>query len=89
MPTTRPRHTITETDDVARALAEAAKHWPEAARMPGQLLHHLLEEGYRALREEHRQQADQRRAAIRRTSGAMTGAYGEDYLARLRDEWPE
>ncbi|MPZ28438.1 MAG: hypothetical protein GEV12_19020 [Micromonosporaceae bacterium] len=88
MPTTRPRHTITETDQVARALDEAAKHWPEAAGTRGRLLHHLLEEGYRAIREGRRERADQRRAAIRRTSGVVTGTYEKGYLARLRDDWP-
>ncbi|MEJ3745790.1 hypothetical protein WEI85_21170 [Actinomycetes bacterium KLBMP 9797] len=89
MPTTRNRHTITETDEVARALAEAAKHWPEESATPGRLLLHLVEEGYRALREERRQQVDRRRAAVRRTSGALSGVYPDGYLDRLRDEWPE
>lgn len=89
MPTTRPRYTITETDAVARALDEAARRWPEAGGARGQLLLRLIEEGGRAIREGRRERAGQRRAAVRRTSGALTGAYGADYLARLRDEWPE
>jgi hypothetical protein len=30
-----------------------------------------------------------RRDALARTSGALTGAYGKDYLAGLRTDWPE
>jgi hypothetical protein len=89
MPTTRPRHTITETDEVTRALDEAAAHWPEAAGARGRLLLHLVEEGRRAIRAKSREAAAQRRAAIQRTSGALTGAYGAGYLSRLRDDWPE
>lgn len=89
MPTTRHRHTITETDEVAKALDEAAKRWPEESEARGRLLLHLVAEGYRAIREERRQQAHRRRAAVRRTSGALTGVYPEKYLERLQDEWPE
>lgn len=32
MPTTRPRHPITETDEIAQILDEAAKRWPDAPR---------------------------------------------------------
>lgn len=80
---------ITETDEVARALDEAAKHWPEDGATRTRLLLRLVEEGYRALREEQRQHTEQRRQAIEATGGVLTGVYEDDYLARLRDEWPE
>lgn len=80
---------ITETDEVARALDEAAMHWPEDGATRTRLLLRLVEEGYRALREERHQHAEHRRAAIARTAGMLTGVYESDYLARLRDEWPE
>ncbi|MGQ0841655.1 hypothetical protein [Actinokineospora sp.] len=84
MPTARPRHTITETDPVHAAMATAAGRWPELRDRPGELLHRLIAEGHRALRES----ADARRAAVADTAGAGTGAYGEHYLAELREEWP-
>lgn len=88
MPTTRPRLTITETDEVARALEAAAQRWPEEAAARSRLLLHLIEEGYRAIGQARREKVMQRRRAVERTSGVLTGAYGESYLSRLRDEWP-
>ncbi|WP_426564295.1 hypothetical protein ACPPVT_00140 [Angustibacter sp. McL0619] len=89
MPTTRPRHIITETDEVARALAAAARRWPQDSGSRGKLLVHLVEEGFHALEE---RDAGRRRAhaqAIRGTSGTATGLYGPDYLQELREDWPE
>jgi hypothetical protein len=87
MPTTRPRLTITETDDVARALDDAAARWPEV-RSRQQLLLRLLKQGQESLRRDRDEDVERRRHAIRQTSGSLTGSYGEDGLAALRDEWP-
>jgi hypothetical protein len=87
MPTTRPRHFVTETDDLAEALDEAAHRWPDLSR--AQLLVRLALEGHRAaaaIRDERRRR---RAEAIRRHSGCLTGVYGPDYLQGLREEWPE
>jgi hypothetical protein len=83
MPTNRPRLTITETDEVAQALDEAAARWPEVGSRRVLLLR-LLEQGRFALAAERGRRSD----AIRRTSGALTGAYEPEYLERLRDDWP-
>ena len=48
-----------------------------------------MEEGHSAIRREHDLAAARRREAIGRTRGALTGSYPEDYLRRLRDDWPE
>ena len=87
MPTTRPRITITETDDVARALDAAAARWPDAGTRQ-QLLLRLLAEGHQALLSAADENTARRREAIRRTSGALSGAFTPDYLAELRDDWP-
>jgi hypothetical protein len=87
MPTTRARHTITETDEVARALEEAARRWPEDRRVRSRLLLHLVEEGHRAIVADRQDRTGSRRAAVRRTSGALTGVYPDGYLSALRDEW--
>ena len=88
MPTTRPRLTITETEQVAAALDAAAARWPEV-RSRRELLLRLVEEGRAVIDREQGDSIARRRAAIRRTSGALTGAYEPDYRARLRDDWPE
>lgn len=86
MPTTRPRHFVTETDDLARALDAAATRWPGLSR--AQVLVQLALEGHRATQQEHAERRHRRLAAVRTHSGALTGVYGTDYLDRLRQEWP-
>lgn len=87
MPTTRPRHFITETDDLARALDVAAARWPGLSRP--QLLVRLALEGHRLGRQALEDRRRRRLAAVRQHSGILTGAYGADYLPRLREEWPQ
>jgi hypothetical protein len=88
VPTSRPRHVVTETDRLATALDAAAARWPEDRDSRSRLLLHLVDEGYRALLYENTREEEARLAAIRRTSGALTGAYGSDYLDELREDWP-
>ena len=88
MPTTRPRHLVTETDDVAHALDDAAKRWPEDRESRGKLLLHLVEEGHHALLEETARRRAARAKAIQRTGGVLTGVYEPGYLAQLREDWP-
>jgi len=87
MPTTRPRHMITETDEVAQALDDAARRWPEERNDRRRLLLRLVQEGHRAAVAEREVRAVARREAIDRTRGALTGVYGQGYLDELRDDW--
>ncbi len=87
MPTTRPRLTITETDEVAAALDAAAARWPEV-RSRRELLLRLVEEGREVIDRNRDEETARRREAIRRTSGALTGVYEPGELKRLRDDWP-
>lgn len=89
MPTTRPRHLITESDDLAAALDDAARRWPEDRHSRAKLLVHLAEEGHRALVADSERKRSHRLAAIESTSGALSGTYGSDYLKQLREDWPE
>lgn len=86
MPTTRPRHFVTETDDLAQALDAAESRWPGLSRP--QILVQLALEGHRAAQLEHEENRRRRLAALREHSGMLTGAYGPGYLERLREEWP-
>jgi hypothetical protein len=88
MPTTRPRHTLTETDELAAALDTAARRWPEDAQSRSRLLLRLVQAGQRAISEECDLGRARRRATIERTAGALTGVYPPDYLERLRGDWP-
>ncbi len=86
MPTTRPRHFVTETDDLAAALDAASRRWPSLSRP--QLLVRLALEGHQAGQQVHDERRRRRRAAVEKHSGILTGAYGADYLHKLREEWP-
>ena len=48
-----------------------------------------MQEGHQAIVDRDASGADARRAAVARTSGALTGSYGDDYLKDLRADWPE
>ena len=78
---------ITETDELAEALDAAAARWPEISSRR-ELLLRLVAQGRDAIERERAEEVKRRRAAIRRTSGALTGAYEPRYLDRLRDDWP-
>lgn len=80
---------ITETDEIARALDDAAKQWPEERDSRGRLLRRLIAEGHKALRKEREEYLAERERAIRDTSGALTGVYHKGYLEELRADWPE
>lgn len=86
MPTTRPRHLVTETDELAAALNDAATRWPGLSR--AQLITRLALEGHRAVAVDREQRRAQRLDAVRRHSGLLTGVYGAGYLDRLQAEWP-
>jgi hypothetical protein len=84
MPTTRPRHAITETDTVARALQVARRHWP--GEPATRLLTRLIETGASAVeREDAVGQAEHERAVAALTD--LAGFYPEGYLDDVRDGW--
>lgn len=73
---------ITETEEVSDALTDAATRWPGLPAT--ELLRRLLAEGHAALRTS----VARERAAVERTSGALTGIYQPGDLDALRQEWP-
>ena len=87
MPTTRARHVVTESDELRSALDRAARRWPDVSR--AQLVVRLALAGDESARLDDEDRAVRRRSALQRHRGALRGVYGEDYLERLRDDWPE
>ncbi len=87
VPTTRPRYQVTETPSVARALDLAAGRWPDEPR--SKLLVRLIEAGGAFLEDDGRAEDSNHRAAVLRSSGRYGQAFGPDYLAELRADWPE
>lgn len=87
MPTTRPRHQITETPEVARALDLAARRWPHEPR--SKLLVRLLRTGSAALEQESSEADRAQLEAIYASSGKYADVFGEGYLVELRQDWPE
>lgn len=87
-PTARRRHMITETDEIHAALDDAAACWPEDRSSPSRLLQRLVHEGHRAIGAQRRDEVARRKAAIRESSGSLSGVYGEDYLDELHRDWP-
>ena len=79
---------LTETDEIAVALRDAARRWPNDRERPAKLLLDLVREGHRAIAADADRAKAERLAAIERTAGALTGMYPPGYLEQLRDDWP-
>jgi hypothetical protein len=84
MPTTRPRHSVTETDEIAGALNDAALAWPELRGDRGALLRKLVAAGRASVHVEGGVHA-----LVSAAAGAATGVYPRDARLMLLDEWPE
>jgi hypothetical protein len=80
---------ITETDEVERAIDDAALAWPELGGDRGALLRRLIEQGADVARTAREERRRQRRQAIRESSGMLTGVYPPGAAQSLREEWPE
>lgn len=85
MPTSRRRYQVTETDEIARALDEAAKQWPHEPR--SRLVVRAITAGGEALAKDAK--LERRLATLKRLRGSEPDAYGPGYLENLRSEWPE
>ena len=84
MPTSRRRYQVTETDEVARALDEAAKRWPDEPR--SRLIVRAITAGGKALAKDAA--LDIRLATLKRLQGSDAEAYEPGYLESLRSDWP-
>ena len=86
MPTVRPRHQLTETPALARAIDRAALRWPDEPR--SKLLLRLVRIGSETLEQHDNLDLEVHRAAVTASSGAYSDAFGPDYLSKLRQDWP-
>lgn len=89
MPTTRPRHAITETPEVTRALEVARRRWPAHAESPSRLLRELIAAGAEAVEESTDSEIERRLAVATRLAGSRTKWFPDGYLEELRSEWPD
>ncbi len=88
MPTSRPRHSITETDSIAHAIDVARQTWPEVADDRAALLRRLVEHGAARLEASGAEQRVRRLLAVDDTAGILAGVYRTDEARLLHDEWP-
>ncbi len=79
---------LTETDEVAAALRDAARRWPEDRERPAKLLLDLVREGHRAIAADEDRATARRLAATERSAGVLTGTYPPGHLEDLRGDWP-
>jgi len=89
MPTTRPRHTVTETVDIAHAIDAAAIVWPELRDDRAALLRRIIERGAESIMASRAEETVRRITAIRQTAGTLPGVYRSGEAQLLREEWPE
>ncbi|MFI5430054.1 hypothetical protein [Aeromicrobium sp. UC242_57] len=86
MPTSLPRHQITETPQIARAIDLASARWPGESR--ARLLRRLVEAGGASLQIAEDEDTARRRDAVNSSSGTYADVFSSDHLAELRQDWP-
>jgi hypothetical protein len=89
VPTSRRRFQITESNDISRALALAAKRWPKDARRPAALIQRLIGEGANAVTAQRERDVRRRHEAVARHRGAFAEAYPPGYLDEERRGWTD
>lgn len=89
MPTTRPRHMITETDQISQGLSQVAKQWPELADQRTLLLRKVIEIGLQAIDLEASKSQQKRVAAVKKIAGSMDGVWPANWKEELAEDWPE
>lgn len=84
MPTTRARHQITETDEIAAAIDRAAEVWPNESR--SDLLRHLVTYGAERLASSPIERMLEVELALHELT-KLTDGYPSDFLHELRKDW--
>jgi hypothetical protein len=76
------------TPAVDHAISQAKLVWPEAAKSQSAALQRLIAEGGLAAEKAYRKQLAAHRAAVAAFGEGFPVDYPDDYLERLRQEWP-
>jgi hypothetical protein len=84
MPTALPRIQVTETPTIRRALALAARRWPDAPK--SEQLTRMIEIGVDVVEKEQELRRERRMTALLELRRALAGCYPPGYLAELRAE---
>ncbi len=80
---------ITESDQLAKALDQAAKFYPDLSDERAELLRCLIERGIQSLDAEYDQAVEVRMKAIRKVAGSLSGVWPADWREQMRSEWQE
>ena len=78
---------ITETDQLAAALTQAEKIWPELAGQRTLLLRKLLEVGITTIERESAERTSQRLTQIQKLAGSMDGTWPANWKQELDQDW--
>lgn len=89
MPTARPRHMITETDELAQALEAAALLWPSERLSRSSLLRKVLEVGVEEVVKQAASAKSSKLREIEKQAGSLSGVWPSGWISELRDEWPK
>lgn len=88
MPTLRPRYTVTESDELARALGEVARAHPELDGDRNAQFRQLVAEATARYDRAREVRLERMRVALG-SIAALGLSYPPGYLDGLRAEWPE
>lgn len=84
MPTTRPRHQVTETDEIAAAVETGLKEWPELSR--SDVIRELILKGAEAVHMSAAERILAFELALKELR-SLNIHYPKGYLEDLRQDW--
>jgi hypothetical protein len=84
VPTTRPRHQITETDDIAAAVEAGLREWPDLSR--SDVIRELILKGAQAVKLSAAERVLAFELALKELT-SLNIHYPPGYLEDLRKDW--
>ena len=80
---------ITETDELAQALDDASRLWPDARGQRTVLLKRIISAGINTVESEAEMSKSRRAQALAKYAGAFSGMWPEGWHQSMVAEWPE